>query len=432
MKSKLKNKNYKMKKYPSVSILIPTYNRASLLDKAVKSALEQDYPNLTVIVSDDASTDNTSNIIAKYLKDARLKYYRNDENLGAVKNVRKIIYEYTNSDWFLLTADDEYLTDISYISKCMSLTDKYENLVLISGNVELHFKESGKIHRQTMTRPECVSGKWFFLNWNDYNYPPAPSSIIKTNVFKNFDNLFKNGITDDFEAYLMLCLSGDIGFCKDIAGVFTVHCSNEGIGKLNADNIINSLYCIENPYNYAKNRQVFSKELIENWRKKMIANFLKGRIEQLTTWNNDEKEANRLKKRIKKEFPFVLNNFYLQLFVDKGKSFNEKDSIKQSYNNEESIYIFDLSGYKNIYQIRLDPLNESVVISLGNCYLISKSGEKYKLKIKSHNGELFENMFYFGHNDPQIIFYPETNEKGLDFIKEAIFEIKYHFIEDYI
>ncbi len=61
-----------MKKNPSVSILIPTYNRASLLDKAVKSALEQNYPNLTVIVSDDASTDNTTDIIAKYLKDTRL------------------------------------------------------------------------------------------------------------------------------------------------------------------------------------------------------------------------------------------------------------------------------------------------------------------------------------------------------------------------
>jgi hypothetical protein len=115
------------------------------------------------------------------------------------------------------------------------------------------------------------------------------------------------------------------------------------------------------------------------------------------------------------------------------ENFSQKKSVlNKAIITANLFYIFDLSYYKNIYQLRLDPLNESVVISLGNCYLISKSGAKYKLKIKFHNGELFENMFYFGHKDPQIIFYPEISEKGDEFIKQVVFEIKYHFIEDYI
>ena len=312
-----------MEKYPSVSILIPTYNRASLLETAIKSAVAQDYPNLTVIVSDDASTDNTSKVVEKYTRDA-LKYYRNQENIGVTKNVRKIIYEYNESDWFLLTADDEYLIDKSYVSKCMILAERYENLVLISGNVELYFEDSGKRYRQEMFRPEIVSGKWFFLNWDDYNYPPAPSSLCRTSIVKNFDKLFTNGITDDFEAYLMLCLCGDVGFIKDIAGVFTVHNSNEGLAKLTADSIIKSLYCIENPYNYAKNKQIFSDEIIENWRKKIIAIFLGGRYVHLGIWNKNEKEAYRLKQRIKKEFPFVFDNFYLQSFLDIARYFTKK------------------------------------------------------------------------------------------------------------
>lgn len=297
----------KVKQRKSVSILIPTYNRASLLEFAVKSALAQDYPNLTVIVSDDASTDNTNKIVDQYSNDTRFKYYKNNENLGITKNVKKIIYEYNQSDWFLLTADDEYLTNKSYISKCIDLADKYENLVLISGNIELYFKDSNKRYKTKMFRPEIISGKWFFLNWNDHNYPPAPSSICKTNIVKNFDKLFTNGIADDFEAYLMLCLYGDVGFVNEIAGVFTIQNSNAGIAKLTSDNIISSLYCIKNPYNYAKNKQIFSDTLLENWQIKMIANFLKGRYEQLNAWNKNEKEAYKLKQIIKKSFPFVFN-----------------------------------------------------------------------------------------------------------------------------
>ncbi len=296
-----------MEKYLTVSILIPTYNRASLLQTAIESALAQDYLNLTIIVSDDASTDNTPKIVEKYFQDARFKYYRNGENLGITKNVRKIIYEYADSEWFLLTADDEYLTDKSYISKCMTIANKYESMVLIGGNVEIYFEDSGKRYEQKMFRPELVSGKWFFLNWNDYNYLPAPSSLCKTDVVRNFSKLFTNGITDDFEAYLMLCLQGDVGFIKDIAGVFTVQNSNAGIAKLTADSIIKSLYCIENPYNYAKSKQIFPVNLIENWRKAMIANFLKGRYEQLSIWNKNKEEAYCLKQRIKKEYPFALS-----------------------------------------------------------------------------------------------------------------------------
>jgi len=51
---------------PLVSIIIPTYNRANYLEKAIESVLKQTYENIEIIVSDNASTDNTMEVMQKY------------------------------------------------------------------------------------------------------------------------------------------------------------------------------------------------------------------------------------------------------------------------------------------------------------------------------------------------------------------------------
>ncbi|WP_258075099.1 glycosyltransferase family 2 protein [Brachyspira murdochii] len=48
---------------PLVSIIITTYNRAELLKRAINSAVEQTYQNIEIIISDNASTDNTEDVV---------------------------------------------------------------------------------------------------------------------------------------------------------------------------------------------------------------------------------------------------------------------------------------------------------------------------------------------------------------------------------
>lgn len=72
----------KPKLNPLVSIVLPTYNRARLLSRAVKSILDQTYPNFELIVVDDCSTDNTEGVVKEF-QDDRIRYIRHEKNQGA-------------------------------------------------------------------------------------------------------------------------------------------------------------------------------------------------------------------------------------------------------------------------------------------------------------------------------------------------------------
>ncbi len=64
-----------------VSIILPTYNRASYLDRAISSVLKQSYSNFELIIVDDASKDNTEEVVRSF-KDERIIYIKNPRNLG--------------------------------------------------------------------------------------------------------------------------------------------------------------------------------------------------------------------------------------------------------------------------------------------------------------------------------------------------------------
>ena len=67
---------------PTVSVIIPTYNRAHLLGRAIKSVLNQTYKDFELIVVDDGSTDDTEKVVGNF-KDERIRYISLEKNMGA-------------------------------------------------------------------------------------------------------------------------------------------------------------------------------------------------------------------------------------------------------------------------------------------------------------------------------------------------------------
>lgn len=70
-----------MKHFPFFSIVIPTYNRGALIEKTLQSIWQQTYSHYEVIVVDNCSTDNTTEVLTPYVRDQRIRFIRHDRNL---------------------------------------------------------------------------------------------------------------------------------------------------------------------------------------------------------------------------------------------------------------------------------------------------------------------------------------------------------------
>jgi hypothetical protein len=120
--------------FPSVSVVVPAYNLARFLGKAIDSALAQDWPAeaLEVIVVDDGSTDETPQVLAAY--GDRIRAVR-QPNGGLVRAVDRGLAEATGDYVALLDADDEWPTD--RVSRHVSFLEAHPQVGLVHGDMTI-------------------------------------------------------------------------------------------------------------------------------------------------------------------------------------------------------------------------------------------------------------------------------------------------------
>lgn len=119
---------------PKLSICIPTYNRSNYLKMCLNSVLSSEYENLEVIVSDNASQDNTTEIVNSF-SDKRLKYIRNEKNIGIELNILNVIANSTGDFIFFLT-DDDLLND-SAISQTIQIIQEHPDVGVIMSKMNI-------------------------------------------------------------------------------------------------------------------------------------------------------------------------------------------------------------------------------------------------------------------------------------------------------
>jgi len=94
-------------KSPKVSIGMPVYNGAKFIRRALDSLLDQTFTEFELIISDNASSDETPRICLEYAKkDKRIRYYRNDVKIGAIPNFNRVLH-YASGQYFMWAAHDD-------------------------------------------------------------------------------------------------------------------------------------------------------------------------------------------------------------------------------------------------------------------------------------------------------------------------------------
>ena len=88
---RMKNGGIMSNNKPRISIGMPVFNGEKFIAETLDSLLTQTYSDFELIISDNASTDNTEQICRKYAsKDPRINYFRNKSNFGAAKNYNRV------------------------------------------------------------------------------------------------------------------------------------------------------------------------------------------------------------------------------------------------------------------------------------------------------------------------------------------------------
>ena len=107
-----------MQSQPKISIGLPVYNAEEFLSETIESILKQDYVDFELIISDNASTDNTSRICQRYQElDTRVRYYRSDVNRGAAWNFNRV-FNLARGEFYKWQAHDDVCLP-NFLSSCL-------------------------------------------------------------------------------------------------------------------------------------------------------------------------------------------------------------------------------------------------------------------------------------------------------------------------
>lgn len=131
---------------PVVSIGMPVYNGADFISEALESILAQDFGDFELIISDNASADNTAEICAAYAeRDDRISYTRQPENMGAAKNYNDVFHA-ASAKYFKWAAHDDLLKP-QFLTRCVECFESYETPPVIVYPRSEFIDEDGEVLR---------------------------------------------------------------------------------------------------------------------------------------------------------------------------------------------------------------------------------------------------------------------------------------------
>jgi hypothetical protein len=252
---------------PKVSVVIPTRDRPHWLVSAVRSALRQDYPHLEIVIADNASGPDTRNALEPLIKSARIRYFRNAQDIGMYPNWHKAIYQYSTGDWKIILSDDDEFIDDRFISRAMELAANDDDLVLIQGDYETWTEGDPTPIREERDFLRIAPGSWYFDN-----YPSGRAGFLLCSTlfrpsrapFKLFEHA--EVISCDLVDFLRLCLMGNVGHIPGTCSRYRIHPGNaarrvqestllrsaQGVGRIPSDFAISVGYPPRKAHRWAR------------------------------------------------------------------------------------------------------------------------------------------------------------------------------------
>lgn len=146
-----------------LSFILPAY-KSKFLKQAIESILAQSYTAFELVIINDASPDNIEEIVLSF-DDSRIKYFRNDENLGGESLVKQWNHclQFAQGEYMVLAADDD-LYHSDFLKVCVDLADKYPDVDLIRSGAK-QIDENNHLIGIDGIIPEYCSKYQYVYHW---------------------------------------------------------------------------------------------------------------------------------------------------------------------------------------------------------------------------------------------------------------------------
>ena len=185
-----------------VSICIPTYNQTKYLRKTLDSIVAQTYKDFELIISDDSSSEDVSQLLKDYRDKLSFHYIRNTPGLGSPQNWNHVI-SLAKGKWIKIMHHDDWFSETDALEKMMLVADKNPDSLIFAGiKGEFAREKRSYVNLPSQTKIEELQNDPFSLIWANVIGPP--SAILFPNNVVKFDKSLLWLV--DIEFYLQLLL----------------------------------------------------------------------------------------------------------------------------------------------------------------------------------------------------------------------------------
>jgi teichuronic acid biosynthesis glycosyltransferase TuaG len=211
-----------------ISIIIPTYNSAKFIKKAIESVFNQKYKNYELIIIDDGSGDDTLQICKEYMRDYNINIIKNS-HCGNIAYIRNLAVKAAKGEYLAFLDSDDVWDNVK-LENQLIFTGDY-NLICSNARIidendsvirELYFSETGKITEFDL--PGILKE----------NYIITSSVLLKKDIFFKyglFDESYGN-LAEDYSLWLKIAEENKIKYIDDKLISYRIHNRNISSGEV--------------------------------------------------------------------------------------------------------------------------------------------------------------------------------------------------------
>lgn len=199
---------------PRVTIHMPTHNQGRFIAHALEGALNQTYDDYEVVVSNNHSTDETDEVLARYEGHPRLRIVRPSSFLPSIENFKFCVAQSRSEYFSYLCSDDGLLPD--FLREQVALLDRYPSASFAHSAAEMIGENGELLYLEKSIRPTGLTPREAAFKRFVFNARCVGDSVLFRRACFDRVGGFGDLYALDWEVELLLCTVGDVAYNQNV------------------------------------------------------------------------------------------------------------------------------------------------------------------------------------------------------------------------